>query len=112
VVILGLALAGCGTEPTPEPGVETATTVQGLDEATGKGACNNGELLCCNTAASASDPTIQLLLGLLGIVVAPNGLVGVTCTPILTTPESCGQIPLCCTNNAFNGLIALGCSQP
>ena len=103
VMILGLALAGCASEPT----VETAATEQGVDEAAGS-TCSAGTPLCCNDLGAGNDPTIALLLGLLGIVAQnPSQLVGVTCRPL---DSSCTAQPVCCTNNNFNGLVALGYS--
>ncbi|KAF8994997.1 fungal hydrophobin-domain-containing protein, partial [Cyathus striatus] len=78
--------------------------------------CNVGSLQCCNSVQSAtslSDP-VSLLLGLLGVVVSGlTGQVGVTCSPISVVGvggNSCTAQPVCCTDNSFNGLIALGCS--
>jgi hypothetical protein len=94
------ALAGCAVEAT----VDTANVEQELS-------CGIGSLQCCNVVSSANDPTVGLLLGLLGIVVPPNTTVGLTCTPLSPT-GSCSTIATCCTNNNFNGLVALSCSQP
>lgn len=70
-----------------------------------------GELQCCYAVLPASNPTVSVLAGLLGIKIPPNTLVGVNCTPI--TPggvNSCAEQPVVCTNNSFNGLIALNCT--
>jgi xanthosine utilization system XapX-like protein len=69
-----------------------------------------GQTYSCQTVASASDPTINLLLGLLGIVVQNNTvLVGVTCSPGAAGPQV-----VCVTsasNNSFNGLVIIDPSQ-
>jgi hypothetical protein len=73
--------------------------------------CTSGTLLCCQSVQSSSSPTVSLLLGLLGIVTAPNIPVGLTCSPIANgDTNSCSANPVCCENANFNGLIALGCT--
>ncbi|PPQ89209.1 hypothetical protein CVT25_001278 [Psilocybe cyanescens] len=76
--------------------------------------CNTGTLSCCNSVQSATSSSIAGLLGLLGVVVGTvTGLVGVNCSPISVIGvggNSCTAQPVCCTNNSFNGLIALGCT--
>ncbi|KAF6756278.1 hydrophobin-315 [Ephemerocybe angulata] len=69
---------------------------------------------CCNSLQAANTPAVSTLLGLLGIVVQPiTALVGLTCSPIsiIGLPgNSCSAQPVCCTNNSFNGLVAIGCT--
>ncbi|KDR81077.1 hypothetical protein GALMADRAFT_1121962 [Galerina marginata CBS 339.88] len=76
--------------------------------------CNTGDLQCCNSVQSASSSSVASLLGLLGVVVGSvTGLVGVTCSPITAigvAGNSCSAQPVCCTNNSFNGLVAIGCT--
>ncbi|EAU87425.1 CoH1 [Coprinopsis cinerea okayama7 len=76
--------------------------------------CNTGPIQCCNAVTKASDPAAGVLLGLLGIVLQDlNVLVGLTCSPIsiIGLPgNSCNAQPVCCQNNSFNGLIAIGCT--
>ncbi|TEB28829.1 fungal hydrophobin [Coprinellus micaceus] len=76
--------------------------------------CNTGPIQCCNSVQSASAPGIAGLLALLGVIVGPlTGQVGVTCSPIsiIGVPgNSCSAQPVCCTNNSFNGIIAIGCT--
>ncbi|KAF9442160.1 fungal hydrophobin, partial [Macrolepiota fuliginosa MF-IS2] len=80
----------------------------------GGGNCNTGSQLCCNSAQSTSDPVTALLTGLLGLNLGSiTGLVGVTCSPLSVAGvggNSCTAQPVCCSNNSFNGLIALGCN--
>ncbi|KAK7041464.1 hypothetical protein VNI00_009331 [Paramarasmius palmivorus] len=75
--------------------------------------CNPGHLQCCNSSQLASEPPVSTILGPLGVVVQDlNVLVGITCSPINvigTGGTSCNAEPLCCENNNFNGLIAVGC---
>ncbi|KAL0948205.1 hypothetical protein HGRIS_010812 [Hohenbuehelia grisea] len=76
--------------------------------------CNTGQLQCCNSVQKASSGPVGLLLGLLGVVLSDlTVLVGVTCTPINVIGaggNSCTAQPVCCTNNTFNGIIAIGCT--
>ncbi|KDR81105.1 hypothetical protein GALMADRAFT_20915, partial [Galerina marginata CBS 339.88] len=76
--------------------------------------CNTGDLQCCNSVQSANSPSIAGILGLLGIVVGSiTGQVGVTCSPISAVGvggNSCAAQPVCCSNNSFNGVVAIGCS--
>ncbi|KAF8204755.1 hydrophobin-315 [Pholiota molesta] len=76
--------------------------------------CNTGSLQCCNSVQSATSPSIATLLGLLGVVVQGiTGQVGVTCSPITVigaSGTSCSEQPVCCTDNSFNGVVALGCT--
>ncbi|KAF8870415.1 fungal hydrophobin-domain-containing protein [Infundibulicybe gibba] len=78
--------------------------------------CNTGGLQCCNSSQESSNTDLGLtsLLGLLGVVVgALTGQVGVTCSPISAIGlggNSCSAQPVCCSNNSFNGIVALGCT--
>ncbi|PPQ96989.1 hypothetical protein CVT26_006417 [Gymnopilus dilepis] len=76
--------------------------------------CTTGSLQCCDSTGSATDPAISKLLGLLGIDVSDvTALVGVTCSPITVIGaggSSCSEQPVCCTDNSFNGVVALGCT--
>ncbi|EAU87424.1 CoH1 [Coprinopsis cinerea okayama7 len=99
VALATLAVAApAPTDPTPIPPSQ----------------CNTGPIQCCNTVTQASNPVAGLLLGLLGIVLQDlNVLVGLTCSPIsiIGLPgNSCNAQPVCCQNNNFNGLIAIGCT--
>ncbi|KAF5315364.1 hypothetical protein D9619_007111 [Psilocybe cf. subviscida] len=76
--------------------------------------CNVGQLACCNSVESSESPAASLLLGLLGVVL--DGVVtqvGITCTPptvIGIAGQSCTTQAVCCENNSFNGVIAVGCN--
>ncbi|TFK35363.1 hypothetical protein BDQ12DRAFT_668662 [Crucibulum laeve] len=75
--------------------------------------CSSGSHVCCQGAGRAYLPPYAALLGLLGVVVDPDTLIGVTCTPITVIGvggNSCNAIELCCDNNSFNGIIAIGCT--
>ncbi|THV02182.1 fungal hydrophobin [Dendrothele bispora CBS 962.96] len=81
---------------------------------TRQGQCNTGSIQCCNSVQSANTGLVQGLLGLLGVAVGSvTGQVGVTCSPISVIGaggNSCSAQPVCCSNNNFNGVVALGCT--
>ena len=109
--ILGLALAGCVSDPS----VESATAERKFDElGDSLNSCSSGSALCCNALLESNTTNLSQLGGLLGLSL-PNlgGLIGLTCSPITvlgTGGNSCPSQPVCCTNNSFGGLIALGCT--
>ncbi|KAF5310747.1 hypothetical protein D9619_007785 [Psilocybe cf. subviscida] len=78
--------------------------------------CNTGSLECCQSTQDSKsiDGTLLGLLTLLGVNVGSlTALVGVTCSPISVvgiSGTSCSAQPVCCTNNSFNGVVALGCT--
>ncbi|KDR79235.1 hypothetical protein GALMADRAFT_93133 [Galerina marginata CBS 339.88] len=76
--------------------------------------CNTGDLQCCQTVQSASSPSGAALLALVGVAVGSvTALVGGTCSPISVVGiagNSCSAQPVCCSNNSFNGLVAIGCT--
>ncbi|KAF8886005.1 fungal hydrophobin-domain-containing protein [Infundibulicybe gibba] len=78
------------------------------------GNCNTGPIQCCNQVQSASTTALASLAGLLGISLGSiTGLVGLSCSPISVAGiggNSCSAQPVCCTNNSFSGVLALGCS--
>ncbi|PPQ78315.1 hypothetical protein CVT25_011686 [Psilocybe cyanescens] len=93
--------------------------------------CNTGDLQCCDTVTTANSAAASKIISLLGIVVQDvTAVVGLTCSPIsvigvsgnswyaplffvtfnvLTDDGSTAQ-PVCCENNSFNGVIAIGCT--
>ena len=46
------------------------------------GSCNTGPIQCCLEVTEAKNPVAALILGLLGIVLGPDVVVGLTCAPI------------------------------
>ncbi|KAF9467918.1 fungal hydrophobin-domain-containing protein [Collybia nuda] len=74
--------------------------------------CNPGSVQCCN---SVKEPKDSKLLGNFNLPIGLiKGLVGENCSPIdligVGGGNSCNTQPVCCTNNSFNGVIALGCT--
>ncbi|ESK87979.1 hydrophobin [Moniliophthora roreri MCA 2997] len=78
------------------------------------GQCNTGPIQCCNSLGKSTDGPIAAILKLLGVVVQDvTALIGLTCSPITVIGgggNSCSSQPVCCSNNSFNGLIAIGCT--
>ncbi|KAF8147571.1 fungal hydrophobin-domain-containing protein [Crassisporium funariophilum] len=77
--------------------------------------CNTGGLQCCNSVQQSGGSVVSALLGLLGLAVAPiTALVGATCSPIdilgIGAGGQCTAQPVCCQNNSFNGVVAIGCT--
>ncbi|PPQ78229.1 hypothetical protein CVT25_015548 [Psilocybe cyanescens] len=76
--------------------------------------CNTGGLQCCNSVTSANSAAASSIIALLGIVVQDvTAAVGLNCSPISVIgigSNSCTAQPVCCENNSFHGLIALGCT--
>ncbi|KAL0956188.1 hypothetical protein HGRIS_002347 [Hohenbuehelia grisea] len=102
------------TSTTAKPPVTTTVTVTAPGSTvTSVDQCNTGPIQCCNSVQKASAPSAALLLGLLGIVLQDvTALVGITCSPLSVIGvggNSCSAQPVCCQNNSFHGIIALGC---
>ncbi|RDB17186.1 Hydrophobin-1 [Hypsizygus marmoreus] len=101
---------------TPLPPVRRGTPVGSAKRGTPSstpGQCNTGPIQCCNKVTNSKDPVASLLAGLLGIVLGADVAVGLTCSPLSVIGiggNSCTQQPVCCQNNSFNGLIAIGCT--
>ncbi|ESK88584.1 hydrophobin 2 [Moniliophthora roreri MCA 2997] len=76
--------------------------------------CNTGDIQCCNTVDNSHNKDIEKLLGLLNIGVQDlNVPIGLNCNPISVIGiggNSCTQQPVCCDDNNFNGLVAVGCT--
>ncbi|KAF8891291.1 fungal hydrophobin-domain-containing protein [Infundibulicybe gibba] len=93
--------------------------------------CNTGPVQCCNSVQKADSPQVTSALaglGLLGGLLGPlggvlgllsglgidaNTLAGLTCSPLNIVGISntgCASQPVCCSNNNFNGVVALGCT--
>ncbi|CAA7266225.1 unnamed protein product [Cyclocybe aegerita] len=75
--------------------------------------CNPPDLQCCESTGTAKNSAIVGLLAAVGVVLEDlDLLVGIKCTPISVIGVgggSCTSQPFCCSNNSYNGLVALGC---
>ncbi|KAF9528302.1 fungal hydrophobin [Crepidotus variabilis] len=76
--------------------------------------CNTGPIQCCNSVQSANSPAALAALALVNVVVQDvTAQIGLTCTPVSVLAlagNSCSSQPVCCENNNFNGVVAIGCS--
>ncbi|ESK88579.1 hydrophobin [Moniliophthora roreri MCA 2997] len=77
--------------------------------------CNTGPVQCCNIVDNFENEDVANALGLVGVVVQDLNIpIGVNCVPISAVigigGNSCSQQPVCCEENNFNGLVALGCT--
>ncbi|KAF5320999.1 hypothetical protein D9619_001640 [Psilocybe cf. subviscida] len=85
-----------------------------VDVSARQNSCSGGQINCCNSTQQSTAANLATLSGLLGISL-PNlgGLIGLNCTFIgflNLLGQQCATQQVCCTNNSFNGLIALGCT--
>ncbi|KAF5346289.1 hypothetical protein D9758_011495 [Tetrapyrgos nigripes] len=111
--VIAANLAGA-TDQWNEPATTTITVTAPPTTVTEPASqCNTGPIQCCNSVDKAGSSAVTPLLGLLGVVIQDlNVLVGVTCSPISVIGvggDSCSAHPVCCENNNFKGLIAIGC---
>ncbi|KAG6855989.1 hypothetical protein H0H87_008669 [Tephrocybe sp. NHM501043] len=76
--------------------------------------CSTEKQQCCNSVQKAGSPSAASLLSLLGVAVqGVTAQVGLTCSPLTAlgaAGQSCNQQTVCCENNNFNGIVALGCT--
>ncbi|KAI0325157.1 hypothetical protein GY45DRAFT_1207940, partial [Cubamyces sp. BRFM 1775] len=78
------------------------------------GECNTGSIQCCDQVEDAKSEQMSSIISSLGIdPLSAIGLAGTSCSPIdvlgLGGGSSCNQMPVCCNNNTFQGLINIGC---
>ncbi|KAA1470763.1 fungal hydrophobin [Dentipellis sp. KUC8613] len=76
--------------------------------------CSTAPVQCCDSVQSASSPAAASLLASLGVVLQDlTTPIGITCSPIsvvgVGSGATCSASPVCCDNNNFNGVVALGC---
>ncbi|PFH49488.1 hypothetical protein AMATHDRAFT_147596 [Amanita thiersii Skay4041] len=78
------------------------------------GNCNTENQQCCNDVQNNLDQYALGQLALVGINVEDvTGMVGLTCTPVsvlAASGQSCNQQTVCCSNNNFAGVVAVGCT--
>ncbi|KAF9054956.1 fungal hydrophobin, partial [Hymenopellis radicata] len=77
-----------------------------------QGDCTTGPIQCCATTTTASNASAASILGLLGIILDPDTIVGLSCSPISAIGVGggeCSASPVCCTDNSHDNLISIGC---
>ncbi|KAJ3574780.1 hypothetical protein NP233_g1523 [Leucocoprinus birnbaumii] len=76
--------------------------------------CSTGPIQCCNSVQSAGSSAASVLLAAVGAVVQDvNVPIGITCSPINVIGvggNSCSAQTVCCENNSFHGVVAIGCT--
>ncbi|KAG6918416.1 hypothetical protein DXG01_014595 [Tephrocybe rancida] len=77
--------------------------------------CSTGTQHCCNQAQDAKSANAVDILGTIVGAGVPGliGQAGLTCSPITgigASGTSCNSQVVCCSNNNFNGVVALGCT--
>ncbi|PPQ67785.1 hypothetical protein CVT25_009089 [Psilocybe cyanescens] len=104
LAILAMLAAATSTTVTTSPGAPTSIPAN---------QCNGSNLQCCNSLERSDGSVVGTLLGLLGVVIqGVEVLVGITCSPIDVLgigQNECHSQPVCCENNNFSGIIAIGC---
>jgi len=106
-VAMSLAILAVAT-PAPAPNTTPAPSPSQ--------SCSTGSVQCCDSTQSANSTSqaVTGLLSLLGIIIQDiTGLIGVTCSPITgvgVSGTNCAAQTVCCENDSFNGLIAIGCT--
>ncbi|THU98547.1 fungal hydrophobin [Dendrothele bispora CBS 962.96] len=109
--LVAFTVLAAATPTAPKP--PTTTTAPGPTQTITVSQCNTGSINCCNSLERADSSAVGVLLGLLGVVLqGVEALVGITCTPIDILgigQNQCHSQPVCCENNNFNGIIAIGC---
>ncbi|KAI0777708.1 fungal hydrophobin-domain-containing protein [Trametes elegans] len=75
--------------------------------------CNTGPIQCCNNVQESKHYNAEKLSALLNVVVGDvTGLIASDCSPITVigaAGTSCSSQPVCCQNNAYGGLVSIGC---
>jgi hypothetical protein len=79
--------------------------------------CTTGPVQCCDSDGTINDNAVAEALALVDVIVQdPSVLIGLTCTPITVvgvgSGATCNADPLCCENNNFNGIVAIGMRAP
>jgi len=77
--------------------------------------CAVGHLQCCDSVQPAGSDAASQLLALVGANVQGVAVpIGITCSPIsviaVGAASNCAAQPVCCEDNNYNGVVAVGCT--
>jgi len=75
--------------------------------------CNNGPVQCCNSLENATPAVSHTFKEAFGLVLSAGVAYAMNCAPLTTlglSHASCSSQTVCCENNSFKGLIAVGCT--
>ncbi|KAF5377897.1 hypothetical protein D9615_006824 [Tricholomella constricta] len=82
--------------------------------AAGGSQCSSGNQQCCDSVQSSDDANVAALLSSLSIPIQDvNVPIGINCIPVSAfgvAGTSCNTQTVCCENNNFNGVVAIGCT--
>ncbi|KAH9848261.1 fungal hydrophobin-domain-containing protein [Lenzites betulinus] len=117
ISVPGAAAPSGPSQSSPNPGAPSNPSPPATGGSNGEGwgqsQCNTGPIQCCNDVQSSESEKVQSLAGLLGMVLKPNTMVGLQCSPInvigVGSGNSCSAHTVCCENNSRGGLINIGC---
>ncbi|KAI0315418.1 fungal hydrophobin-domain-containing protein [Amylostereum chailletii] len=105
----GTAAAG-GSPPVTTTVTVTAPAPTGTEPAS---QCDTAPVQCCDSVGTAGSSVVAPILSNLGIIVQDSDVpVGITCSPLSIIGvggNDCSANAVCCENNDFNGLVAIGC---
>ncbi|KAF9533684.1 hydrophobin [Crepidotus variabilis] len=76
--------------------------------------CDTGPVQCCDSLYKSDSAEFNVIKQLVGANVPIGALVGSQCSPLsiigVGGGSSCKSEPVCCDDNKFGGLVAVGCS--
>ncbi|KAK0200383.1 hydrophobin 2 [Desarmillaria ectypa] len=114
-VFATFATAGCTPTTTTKVVTSTVSTTATITATPIPASqCSTANMQCCDALERADSTPVGVILGLIGVVLQDlEALVGITCSPIsiigIGQGTKCANQAVCCQNNTFNGLIAIGC---
>ncbi|KIL66125.1 hypothetical protein M378DRAFT_178037 [Amanita muscaria Koide BX008] len=70
--------------------------------------CKTGAIQCCNSVSNSANPVVKTIAGLVKAKLPTDNIpIGLGCSAI--GEHSCSAKTVCCENNDYSGLIAIGC---
>ncbi|TFK87825.1 fungal hydrophobin [Polyporus arcularius HHB13444] len=107
--VLPVVLAATTVGASIVPRCDGSGSGSGSSDSGSAGSCNTGPVQCCNQTFDTKDHSPDLVAGLLGVVVGSlDGLLGTSCSPIVSG-ATCAGTTVCCEDNAHGGLVSIGC---
>jgi len=70
--------------------------------------CKSGAIQCCNSVSNSANPVVKTISGLVKAKLPTDNIpIGLGCSAI--GEHSCSSHTVCCEDNSYSGLIAIGC---